>query len=359
MRLLRAAALLGAILAVASSASTNGDRDLSREVKALQNMNARAVDAQFRKTHGVSREVEALRRKNAPCAIRGVEPSTAFVVFTRQRAGSRWFVNTLDARSGGRFNSRTREISLKGSKSFDELKAVKGHAACLKKNPSKPCSCVLRQVYANANTKPPLAPGFKFMIGNDFFRGSRVPRMNAFAASICDLKIPFVFLLRKNILRRIISLRALEMNKALHVAHPDTEIVAEEVRHYKPRIQINGFMGLAPWIARETKDQSKLLQLFKYHCGGEWHVGNRLHWYEDLVDGSPTSADEWGNVLFQLGAWNTSNATRIQQLLGPRGWRGPSATTVVHGSRPVADLVANFGAVNRTLRGTRYAWMLD
>ena len=39
---------------------------------------------------------------------------------------------------------------------------------------------VLRQVYANANTKPPLAPGFKFMIGNDFFRGSRVPRMNAF-----------------------------------------------------------------------------------------------------------------------------------------------------------------------------------
>ena len=49
-----------------------------------------------------SREVHKLRAAQSACTLnftRGPEPTKRFVVFTKQRSGSRWFVNALALRS--------------------------------------------------------------------------------------------------------------------------------------------------------------------------------------------------------------------------------------------------------------------
>ena len=67
-----------------------------------------AVSAAFhRASHlknnrNISKEVAALRAANASCGLRGREPKGGLLIFTRQRSGSRWFVDTLGERSGTR-----------------------------------------------------------------------------------------------------------------------------------------------------------------------------------------------------------------------------------------------------------------
>ena len=55
-----------------------------------------------------SREVHKLRAAQSACTLnrtRGPEPTKRFVVFTKQRSGSRWFVNALALRSNGTFQT--------------------------------------------------------------------------------------------------------------------------------------------------------------------------------------------------------------------------------------------------------------
>ena len=64
-----------------------------------------------------SREVHKLRAANSACTLnftRGPEPTKRFVVFTKQRSGSRWFVNALALRSNGTFQTHIPEIEFRG-----------------------------------------------------------------------------------------------------------------------------------------------------------------------------------------------------------------------------------------------------
>jgi len=64
-----------------------------------------------------SREVHKLRAAQSACTLnrtRGPEPTKRFVVFTKQRSGSRWFVNALALRSNGTFQTHIPEIEFRG-----------------------------------------------------------------------------------------------------------------------------------------------------------------------------------------------------------------------------------------------------
>ena len=64
-----------------------------------------------------SREVHKLRAAQSACTLnftRGPEPTKRFVVFTKQRSGSRWFVNALALRSNGTFHTHIPDIEFRG-----------------------------------------------------------------------------------------------------------------------------------------------------------------------------------------------------------------------------------------------------
>ena len=94
-----------------------------------------------------SREVHKLRAAHSACTLnrtRGPEPTKRFVVFTKQRSGSRWFVNALALRSNGTFQTHIPEIEFRGF-GMREIKRAKGaYAACHSRSPSKRCSCAMR-----------------------------------------------------------------------------------------------------------------------------------------------------------------------------------------------------------------------
>ena len=97
-----------------------------------------------------SREVHKLRAAQSACTLnftRGPEPTKRFVVFTKQRSGSRWFVNALALRSNGTFQTHIPEIEFRGF-GMREIKRAKGaYAACHSRNPSKRCSCAMRRFF--------------------------------------------------------------------------------------------------------------------------------------------------------------------------------------------------------------------
>ena len=80
-----------------------------------------------------SREVHKLRAAQSACTLnftRGPEPTKRFVVFTKQRSGSRWFVNALALRSNGTFQTHIPEIEFRGF-GLREIRRAKGaYAAC-------------------------------------------------------------------------------------------------------------------------------------------------------------------------------------------------------------------------------------
>ena len=192
-----------------------------------------------------SREVQKLRAARSTCTInttRGPEPTARFVVFTKQRSGSRWFVNALALRSNGSFQSHIPEIEFRGF-GLREVRRAKGaYSACHSKVASKKCSCAMRRFFtAHAHTRPGFGNGYadstharvggcvdkattchmgyKWMVdtsdtghrrGKQHFVPYRYdkkfpPGFTAVAASICELRIPYIFMWRKNTLRRMIS----------------------------------------------------------------------------------------------------------------------------------------------------------
>lgn len=111
-----------------------------------------------------SREVQKLRAAKSTCTInttRGPEPTARFVVFTKQRSGSRWFVNALALRSNGTFQSHIPEIEFRGF-GLREVRRAKGaYSACHSKVASKKCSCAMRRFFAaHAHTRPGFGDGY-------------------------------------------------------------------------------------------------------------------------------------------------------------------------------------------------------
>mmetsp|Transcript_6362 Transcript_6362/g.18778 ORF Transcript_6362/g.18778 Transcript_6362/m.18778 type:complete len:371 (-) Transcript_6362:52-1164(-) len=346
---------------------------------------------QIKAAHGsssapaISAAVAALRASKHSCGLRGREPTGGLLVFTRQRSGSRWFVDTLGERSGTRHRgpkegvaveSHLHELSIdpkrKGHKSMAQ---APHHKYCERAEPSKLCSCALREVFhqeikrvqkryaahrtargrdpaAAASDAFAKAPGYKYMMNHRELKDTP-PRLTALVASVCDLRTPWVIFLRRNGLRRAVSKAANKYHESQNLrAHVHDASQMGAVRAYKPVLRA---AELVEHLRTEAADHRAIADLFRLHCGGEWDVARRVHYYEDLVDVNPHSHRNWGEVLYELGASDTPNATAIQARLG--GW--PRANqSIIHGSRPVLETIGNPEEVVAALTGTEFEWML-
>ena len=169
--------------------------------------------------------------------------------------------------------------------------------------------------------------------------------MDGVARAVCALKIPYIFLWRRNVLRRLISYDAnrLDMKRRSgHHAHPTSETEANQQRSIKPHLNAS---GISHYIGLEITARQKAEKAFSKYCGAE-DARSRIHYYEDLVDGAPQASAEWALVLKQLRT-SPISATSAANF------------TIIRGKRPPLESVANPDEVRQALANSRHAWMLE
>ena len=197
----------------------------------------------------------------------------------------------------------------------------------------------------------------------------RPPAFTAVAASICELRIPYIFMWRKNTLRRMISnaanqhttKRAIRKHIDPH-AHAATSRDAQKLARYRPKLNTR---NLLTDLNQAQIEQRNVVKLFEYHCGSD--ASKRQHWYEDLIDASPKSTVAWAQVLYQLGAWPRVDVARVKRLKRAEAEGAGLVTShrvaapqiMIHGSKPISATVGNYNAVYRVLKGTPHEWMLE
>ena len=265
--------------------------------------------------------------------------SHPWLVFTMQRSGSRWFVDSAAERATGTEAApvgspqRVTEIMCAEQMSLDSCCA-----------PYDALSVQTCAAQLDAKRMATLAPGFKWML--DFVPSAGMPHnFTTLAHAVCQLDMPFVFMWRRNVLRRLISYEANQhdhLNPALveHEAHPRTEREAEVLRAYRPRLNASELLGL---ISDELRTQYALQAAFvrlAATCSAAAVASARIFYYEDLVDSNPGSANTWGEVLQALRVWKRSEMA------------------VIHGATPVLETVDNPREVYLALNGSEHEWML-
>ena len=305
-------------------------------------------------TAGPSKEVIELRQSQHRCNV--TEEPQRYMVFTRQRSGSRWFVNTISELGGEMGKTQfhylpsLRELGLDGNGFMRFVNAAResglAATACKHPKPSPECACLLRHVYAikehskinNMNR----SIGWKFMVKfQDSPRHNPFQNLNSIVASVCALDIPYVLMLRRNVLRRYVSGLATE-GQASHAA---TAAEVVELRRRKPRVPVE---GLAERIAYEVVQNEELVQLFKYHCGS---VDGRLFWYEDIVDAAPHHVELWSDLMVKLDLWKAPDPERVRN-------RAAASTHAVHATLPLSEVVANWDELAEALGGSVFEDML-
>lgn len=269
-------------------------------------------------------------------------PARPWLAISMRRSGSRWFVNLLVQRAHG---------FLQGG---DEMNMPCARDAV-------GCVCTIYKTYAMHAKKN--SSGFKTLIDDYHLRydlaqfdADGVPHGTAaFARAVCELRVPFVFMWRQNVLRRLISARANYLdtkharsihNISAHEPHPKTEAAASKLRAIKPDI---GGNHLVETIERELRAQNMTVQAFANtpQCGGEEAVRRRVFRYEELVESAARSAAQWGQVLGHLG---------VPRHDGDE--MKASSFVIIHGESPVNETIANFAEVRSRLAGTPHEWML-
>ena len=241
---------------------------------------------------GPSKAVLALREAPARCNV--TDEPKRFMVFTRQRSGSRWFVDTISALGDGRrfVEPHIRELSLNGTPFHTRFVAAAADTgydanACASREPSPACSCLLRGVYAASariHKNAGKAIGFKFMVHTDPPKArnnyDKFARLEALAASVCALDIPFVVMLRHNVLRRQISKLTAHLGAS---SHATTREEVAQIRRIRPVVPVE---GLPERLAYEVVQNEALVNLLHRHCGTE-RAKHALFAYEDTSSTAP------------------------------------------------------------------------
>ena len=267
-----------------------------------------------------------------------------WLVFTLQRSGSRWFVDTLDERSGG--------LVFKNSGMEIKCGASSG-CAChdVGSNDTRAVSTCINGLGAGFRDRGS-HPGFKFMApyGSLKFMAPYGPAaFSVLAQAVCRLEVSFLFMWRRNVLRRIISNFANQRDTdhpalGAHQAHPTNNIQVIALRAYKPRLDASKLVRM---IESERKMQHSIEIAFAQlapNCDGAARTAT--FYYEDLLDANENSSAAWETVMQIL---------RIPP--GPKITRHKTHQ-VIHGDLPVLQTVANPGDVARALNATPHAWML-
>ena len=156
-------------------------------------------------------------------------PKAKWLVITKQRSGSRWFVDTMTERTGG-LVPQTTEINCKGC-SCGIRSTVPGGEE------DQACQCQLAHHYGKFIAQQENCGGnhhfgFKLMLpyGSD---KAKKGSFDVLARSVCKLGIPAIFMWRRNVLRRKIS------NASNHhdTKHPESSINGTQALHSCEEIQ--------------------------------------------------------------------------------------------------------------------------
>jgi len=222
-----------------------------------------------------------------------------WVVFTQQRSGSRWFVDTAGERSGVEpaLSLRVRELSLRPG--------TYGHRPELDicDGPSAACDCAVKKLFDEERRMRPgtdAAPGFKYMWQPSEIGDGTASRLDGLLRGLCALDARILVYERRNVLRRFISAASNNVDRGAapvgegHVhkmAHPKDQAAAARVRSFRPTLDAG---TLKDRIATEVADQARLVGLLGRSCDA-WDVAPRVHYYEDLVDASPRSSGRRGS----------------------------------------------------------------
>ena len=260
-----------------------------------------------------------------------------WLVFTLARTGSRWFVDTLRERSGGLLPSSIKETTCSSScvchdVGSDDTLAV---SKCIDE-----LDTGFKMLALNHSS---LHPGNKFMTRYSRPDSRGPAAFNVLAQAVCKLDVAFIFMWRRNILRRIISNEANvwdEKHPALpdHQPHPESEQEADALREYKPRLDPSTLLDMIEGELELQQSIEKAFAKLAPKCDAAARAAT--FYYEDLIDTNEDSSKAWGQALQILRIWPKSQYA------------------VIHGDTPVLETVANPDEVVRGLNSTRHAWML-
>jgi len=320
-----------------------------------------------------------------------------WLVFTRERSGTRWLMNTMVDRGAGRvapsrelmcgrcrcgiplasFNATGRDATLGTCATFIEGSFSKREELVASTMPGI-ASAEGGASNGTASVETPHV-GYKFMTPGtmheycnkahnmryslDAPRKGPAPHsfvdeldpeaFEILARTVCSLEIPFVFMWRRNVLRRIVSFLANEHDKkkpstSKHDAHPKSEDAVKALQKFKPTLRI---ASLVSSIDHELRTQRALEEAFARLQGSCIAARNaRVLYYEDLVDGAPRAREEWEDMFARL---------RIPYDFDDKLWHADADLKVIHGSKPVLDTIANAQEVHDALASTPHAWMLQ
>lgn len=287
-------------------------------------------------------------------------PNNTWLVITKQRSGSRWLVDTMVTRTGGLVPDGP-ELRCTGCYCGEHLDMASPAGAAA----AAECGCALRKTYRKASpscTGTDRHVGFKFMVPHS--EGAMHDgAFDVLARAVCHLNIPFIFMWRRNVLRRLISAKAnyhdsrdpaldasatghrvsrqgLGIGKvAGHEPHPVDAEVAAKLAEYKPEITTS---KIRAEIEAEEQTRRVIERSFqKYANVCEVARNAKTFYYEDLVDGVPGAAGKWGELLSTLRVWENSELA------------------IIHGERHVRDTISNARSVKRALKDSPFRWMID
>jgi len=278
---------------------------------------------------------------NMECGL----PEGRWLVITKQRSGSRWFVDTMSERTGN-LVPYTTEINCKGCSCGDKSAVPGGEQ-------DQACKCQLAHSYSKAIGKQGGESrcgegkhfGFKLMLPFDEENAAN-GAFDVLARSVCDLGIPVVFLWRRNVMRRIISsmsnhhdTKHPDASLNVHNAHPTTEEEAQALRGYKPNLRPH---DLIRDIETELKIQESIEESFR-RLSRDCEIARnaRTFYYEDVRDGASGAATKWGDLFGTLKVW-------VQK----------DDLAIIHGNTPVLETVANPQEVKMALERSEHEWML-
>ena len=282
--------------------------------------------------------------------------SRAWLVFTHQRSGSTWMVNTLEDRTGNLVvnggeitkrdgggiaacypdGERSRGRHPSDRQARDPLAAEFDDSAT-----TAACKCALvrrfQALMAGSKIHDGSFFGFKLMLpwDNIVSASNKSEAYGPLAQAVCELGIPFVFIWRRNVLRQLLSNQAMNIHRNIST-HPRRE---DQLRQAGAPITLDT-QDLRRKIEGVLNNHRNLEQAFtgRLHCPTAQRA--RRYHYEDIVDSAPHSSQLWGTILNTLGVWHESTMLRV------------------HADKPVNSSLLNANGVFRALQGTSYAWML-
>lgn len=244
-------------------------------------------------------------------------PVRFFVIISTQRSGSGWLVNLLYSHinvssNGEIFGVEERRENISSIlKTLDAVYNLELRTGA----PKNSCSA---------------AVGLKWMLNQGLMENHK-----EIVEYFKDRGVSVIFLFRKNLLRRMVSLRANHYGgrakplNGTHKAHVRTAKEAEILSKYKPILKPSTLLAKLKLMEMQVKEA---LERFN-------NTRHTIIYYEDLVKNKTKLAD-------------------VQEFLRLPQMELNSRLVKIHKGR-LSDLVKNWSKVRNTLRGTPYQRFLD